>query len=108
MSVANVGRIDDFAPGTATRTVVASTPVAIVRIGDDLYAIGDTCSHANVSLSDGDVWCDQRQIECPRHGSTFDLRTGEPDTLPATQPVPVFDVTVIDGDVIVTIGEDPS
>ena len=59
-----------------------------MRIGDDFYAIGDTCSHADFSLSEGDVWDDEREIECPKHGSTFSLVTGEPQTLPATQPVP--------------------
>ena len=44
-----------------------------MRIDDDVYAIGDMCSHANVSLSEGEVWCDEREIECPKHGSTFSL-----------------------------------
>ena len=70
------------------RVVVDGVAVAVVRIDDDVYAIGDVCSHANVSLSEGEVWCDEREIECPKHGSTFSLETGEPVTLPATQPVP--------------------
>ena len=89
----------DLVPGTARRIVVDGVPVALVRIGDDVYAIGDTCSHANVSLSEGEVWCDEREIECPKHGSTFSLTTGEPETLPATQPVPVFR-TEVDGDTV--------
>jgi 3-phenylpropionate/trans-cinnamate dioxygenase ferredoxin subunit len=80
---------------------VNGTAVALVRIVDDVYAIGDMCSHANVSLSDGEVWCDEKQLECPRHSSAFSLETGVPATLPATQPVPVFDVTIVNGDVIV-------
>jgi 3-phenylpropionate/trans-cinnamate dioxygenase ferredoxin subunit len=96
-----VARFDDLAPGTATKVDVNGTAVALVRIGDDVYAIGDTCSHANVSLSDGEVWCDEKQLECPRHSSAFSLETGVPATLPATQPVPVFDVTIVNGDVIV-------
>ena len=95
--------LDDLAPGTARRFVIGGIPVAVVRIDDDVYAIGDVCSHANVSLSEGEVWCDEREIECPKHSSTFDLLTGEPVTLPATQPVPVFDARVVDGDVVVTI-----
>ena len=51
----------------------AACPIAVVRIDDDVYAIGDSCSHANVSLSEGEVWCDEREIECPKHGSTFSL-----------------------------------
>ena len=54
--------------------------------------IGDRCSHADESLSEGDLWIDECEIECPKHGSTFDLRTGEPQALPATEPVPVYEV----------------
>ena len=67
-----------------------ASPSPSCASSDDVYAIGDVCSHANVSLSEGEVWCDEREIECPKHGSTFSLETGEPVTLPATQPVPVF------------------
>jgi len=95
--VTAVGAVDDFQPGTATRVTVNGEPVALVRIGDDFHAIGDICSHANVSLSGGDVWCEERQLECPKHGSAFSLITGEPDTLPATQPVAVYSVTVSNG-----------
>ena len=98
-----VCRLADLAPGSATRVVVDGRPVAVVRIGDDVYAIGDTCSHAEVSLSEGEVYPDERAIECWKHGSTFSLVTGEPQTLPATRPVPVFDVAVVDGDIVVTV-----
>ncbi len=73
--------------------------VSVVRIGSDVYAIGDTCSHANVSLSGGEVDELECTLECPKHGSEFDLRTGEALTLPATQPVLAYEVSVIDGDV---------
>ena len=95
--------LDDLASGTARRFVIAGIPVAVVRIDDDVYAIGDVCSHANVSLSEGEVWCDEKEIECPKHSSTFDLLTGEPVTLPATQPVPVYDVVVEGDDVKVVV-----
>jgi 3-phenylpropionate/trans-cinnamate dioxygenase ferredoxin subunit len=88
---------DELAPNSATRVEVGGRPVALVRIGDDVYAIGDTCSHAEVSLSEGEVWCDEKEIECWKHGSTFSLLTGEPQTLPATQPVPVYVAKVVDG-----------
>ncbi len=88
---------DDVPPGSARRFEVDGHRIALVRIGDDFYAICDTCSHADYSLSEGDVWPEEREIECPKHGSTFSLVTGEPQTLPATQPVPVFEV-VVDGD----------
>jgi 3-phenylpropionate/trans-cinnamate dioxygenase ferredoxin component len=87
----------DLAPNSATRFEVDGRPVAVVRIGDDVYAIGDTCSHAEVSLSEGEVWCDTKELECWKHGSTFSLRTGEPTTLPATQPVPVYIARIVDG-----------
>ena len=77
--------------------------VAVVRIGDDFYALGDTCSHADFSLAEGDVWEDELEIECPKHGSTFSLQTGEPQTLPATQPVPVYEVVVEADDVKVVV-----
>jgi len=98
-----VARLDDLAPGTARRVEVDGRPIALVRCGDDVYAIGDICSHANVSLSEGEVLCDDQEIECWKHGSTFSLRSGEPQALPATQPVPVYDVSVRDGDIVVTV-----
>jgi 3-phenylpropionate/trans-cinnamate dioxygenase ferredoxin subunit len=97
--------LDEIEPGTVRRVDVGGLPVAVVRIDDEVYAIGDVCSHANVSLSEGEVWADERELECPKHGSTFDLKTGEPVTLPATQPVPVYAVEVTDGIVTVTAEE---
>jgi len=94
---------DDLAPGSARRFDVDAHRIALVRIGDDFYALGDECSHADFSLSEGDVWTDECEIECPKHGSTFSLTTGEPQTLPATQPVPVYVVQVDGDDVSVVI-----
>jgi 3-phenylpropionate/trans-cinnamate dioxygenase ferredoxin subunit len=94
---------DEIAPGTAARFDVDGHRIAVVRIGDDFYAIGDRCSHADFSLSEGDVWEDELEIECPKHGSTFSLVTGEPQTLPATQPVPAYPVQVDGDDVLVVL-----
>ena len=94
--------LDELSPGTVRRVMVDGVAVAVVRCGDDVYAIGDVCSHANVSLSDGEVWCDEKELECPKHGSTFSLETGEPVTLPATQPVPTYRAQVVDGQVEVS------
>ena len=96
-------RIDELADGSATRVMVDGRPVCVVRIGDDVYAIGDVCSHANVSLSEGEVWCDELEIECPQHSSTFSLETGAPQTLPATRPVPVYAVSIDDGEVTIDV-----
>ena len=95
--------LDELPSGTARKVAVGGIAVAVVRIGDDVYAIGDVCSHGNASLSGGEVWCDERELECPKHGSTFSLLTGVPSVLPATQPVPVFDASVVDGRVVVTV-----
>jgi 3-phenylpropionate/trans-cinnamate dioxygenase ferredoxin subunit len=95
--------VDDVEPGTVKRFDVNGNRIAVVRIGDEWYAVGDRCSHADYSLSEGDVWEDEREIECPKHGSTFSLVTGEPQTLPATQPVPVYGVRVDGTDVLVEI-----
>jgi 3-phenylpropionate/trans-cinnamate dioxygenase ferredoxin subunit len=96
-------RLDELTDGGARRFDVDGRSLAVVRIGDDVYAIGDRCSHANISLSEGDVHCDERELECWKHGSTFSLLTGEPQSLPATRPVPVYEVTVVDGDVTVEL-----
>jgi 3-phenylpropionate/trans-cinnamate dioxygenase ferredoxin subunit len=93
----------DVQPDSARRFDVDGHRLAVVRIGDDFYVIGDECSHEDYSLSEGDVWPDECEIECPKHGSTFDLRTGEAQTLPATKPVPVYDVRVEGDDVLVTL-----
>ena len=98
-----VARFDDLAPGSATRVEVDGRPVALVRIGDDVYAIGDTCSHADVSLSEGEVLCDTLELECWKHGSAFSLETGEPQTLPATQPVAMYVARVVAGDVVLEL-----
>jgi 3-phenylpropionate/trans-cinnamate dioxygenase ferredoxin subunit len=95
--------VDDVPAGEARRFVVDGHPIAVVRIADDFYAIGDTCSHANVSLSEGEVFEDTCEIECYKHGSAFSLKTGEPITLPATQPVPVYNLRVEGNDLMVEI-----
>ncbi len=97
----DVCAFEDLADGSASRFDVDGAPVAVVRVGDDVYAIGDVCTHANVSLSDGEVWCDELELECPKHASAFSLVTGEPSTLPATQRADVYGATVVDGRVFV-------
>ena len=98
-----VCRFDQLAPGSASRFMVNGTAVAVVRIGDDVYAIGDACSHGDISLSEGEVLCAEKEIECWKHGSSFSLVSGEPQTLPATRPVPVFVARVIAGDVVIDV-----
>ena len=94
--------VKDVETGSARRFDVDGHQLCVVHIGDDFYVIDDTCSHADYSLSEGDIWEDDLEIECPKHGSTFSLETGEPATLPATQPVHVYDVNIDGDDVVVT------
>lgn len=96
-------RFDEMTPGTARRFDIEQHAIAVVRIGDDFYAIGDTCSHAEVSLSEGEVLEEEKQLECWRHGSAFSLVDGTPHALPATKPVPVYTISVIDGNVMVEL-----
>lgn len=103
MSAHVLCRFDELVDGGARRFAVAGRAVAVVRLGDKAYAIGDVCSHADVSLSEGEVDAAACEIECVKHGSAFSLETGEPSTLPATQPVPVYDVAVVDGAVVLTV-----
>ncbi len=85
-------RLADLRPNQPRRVVIDGVPVSLVRVGDEVFAVGDVCSHAEVSLSEGEVsGC---QIECWLHGSRFDLRTGEPSGPPAFEPVPVYPVEI--------------
>jgi 3-phenylpropionate/trans-cinnamate dioxygenase ferredoxin component len=103
MSDRVVCTLDELPRGTARRVDVDGHRIALVRCDDDVYAIGDRCTHADVSLSEGEVMCDEREIECWKHGSTFSLETGNPQSLPATKPVPVYTARVEGNNVVVTI-----
>src|SRR6202050_2444294 len=94
---------EELQPGTAKRFDVGSHRIALVRVHDDFYALGDRCSHEDYSLSEGEVIEDACEIECWKHGSTFDLRTGDPCSLPATKPVPVYPVRINGDDVMVEL-----
>jgi 3-phenylpropionate/trans-cinnamate dioxygenase ferredoxin subunit len=95
-------RAEEVPKGTVVRADVDGTEIALVHADDDsFYAIRDECSHAAVALSEGEV--DGCTLECWLHGSRFDLRTGEPSGLPATEPVPIYPVEVRDGDVFVSL-----
>ena len=95
--------LDEIEPDSARRVEVDGREIAVVRVGDDVYAIGDTCSHAEVSLSEGWVEPDDCAIECVAHGAMFDLETGEPLSLPATRAVPVYEASVVDGMVVLKL-----
>ena len=96
---------EDVPKGTAVRAVTGDLEIAVVHAEDDnFYAVYDECTHAQIALSEGEV--DGCTLECWLHGSRFDLKTGAPTGLPATEPVPVYPVEIRDGDVYV--GATPS
>jgi len=106
MAFVAVANTDDVPVGEARKVVAKGIEVALVNLGDgEFRALGDECSHAHYFLSEGEVDVDERTIECPKHGSTFDLDTGVPRSLPATTPVAAFPVKV-DGDTIMIDMED--
>jgi 3-phenylpropionate/trans-cinnamate dioxygenase ferredoxin subunit len=82
---------------------IEDTPVVVARIGEEVFALRDVCSHAEVALSEGEVY--DHTIECWLHGSCFDLRTGKPTNPPATQPVPTYRVKIEGDDVYVSLKE---
>jgi 3-phenylpropionate/trans-cinnamate dioxygenase ferredoxin subunit len=92
--------VSDLSVSTAKKVVVDGTPIAVVMDSSgEVHALGDTCTHGDISLSEGFVEDDT--LECWAHGSKFELTTGKPLTLPAYEPVPVFAVEIIDGDVYI-------
>jgi len=100
----NIAPLEDLPDGRGVRVDIGPLQIAVFRIGDEVFALGDQCSHAKASLSEGEVF--DGDVECPRHGSPFDLKTGEPQTLPATAPVPTFSTEVRDGDVFLILESD--
>ena len=101
MAAVKVCKAGDLAPGMATRAMLDGTPVAIFNADGTYYALGDTCSHEEASLSEGELYPEDCEVECPKHGAVFNLETGQPRTLPATRPVPVFATKIVDGDLYV-------
>ncbi len=108
MAVLDVAREDEITPGGALRVVVGDMPIAIFNVHGELFAIGDTCSHQDYSLAEGDV--DETEgccaIECAYHGARFDLHTGAALSLPAVEPVETFPVWIEDGVVKLDVPEE--
>jgi 3-phenylpropionate/trans-cinnamate dioxygenase ferredoxin subunit len=77
--------------------------VALAKCDGGLHAVLDNCSHEDYPLSEGEVFADVCEIECLRHGSTFSLLDGAPQSLPATRPITVLDLEIVDGDVFVEL-----
>ncbi len=103
MTTVRACSVEDVRDGSALRLDLEGKAVCVAHVGDDWFAIGDVCSHADFSLADGEVWADEYEIECPKHGAMFSLRTGEPQTLPATVAVAVYPISVQGDDVMVDV-----
>ena len=102
MTSVRIGRTREFAPGTLKRIEVDGTALCIAHVvGGGFYAVEDRCTHENVELSDGTLL--GTDVECPLHGSLFDVTTGEVCGLPAEVPVRTYDLTVTDGDLVVDL-----
>ncbi|HYV60151.1 MAG TPA: non-heme iron oxygenase ferredoxin subunit [Acidimicrobiia bacterium] len=95
--------LDEVAPGRSRRCVIDGNAVLVCNVAGDVYAIADTCTHDRGPLGEGRLR--GHLLECPRHGSRFDVRDGEPTTPPAMRPVATFPVRVRDGSVEVLLSE---
>lgn len=99
MTAERIGTLAELEENKAHRVVLDGTAIAVVKdASGTVHAIGDTCTHGDISLSEGFV--EEGGIECWAHGSLFSLETGKPLSLPAYEPVPVFTVTVDDDGVV--------
>jgi 3-phenylpropionate/trans-cinnamate dioxygenase ferredoxin subunit len=106
MSVVRICGVDDVPEGEVRRFELGHRPFAVTNLGEEGFRVVDAiCSHAHYFLDEGDVDVEDETIECPKHGSTFDLNTGRPTTLPATQPVEVFTTEVDNDDVMIELTE---
>lgn len=101
MSQVRLCDVEDLEVGSVRRFELGGSAIALVRCQDGYHAVIDNCSHEDYPLSEGEVEPELCEIECVRHGSTFSLVDGEPQSLPATQPVRIFPVIVKDGGIFV-------
>jgi 3-phenylpropionate/trans-cinnamate dioxygenase ferredoxin subunit len=97
MALIDVCPLDDLPPGTSRVVVHEDFEIAVFNCDGTILAMEDRCSHDDGELAYGPFDPKTCTVECPRHGSVFDIRTGRPKTLPAYEPVETFEVTVDDG-----------
>lgn len=103
MGVVTVGKLREFRDGEGKGFSFGGRDIAVVRCGNDLYAVSSVCTHALADLSAGSVDRVRRTVECPLHGAEFDLRTGEALSPPAALPLEVFEVQVVGDEVRVDL-----
>lgn len=100
MAASRICALDELETNQAVKVDIDGVSIALVKdAAGEVFAIGDTCTHGDISLSEGFVEDDT--LECWAHGSQFSLRTGKPITLPAYEPVPVYKVELVDGDIYI-------
>jgi 3-phenylpropionate/trans-cinnamate dioxygenase ferredoxin component len=100
----NVCPADELPPGRMKIVNAGPVTVGVYNVDGAYFAIEDRCSHDDGPLCEGDWDPDEGVVVCPRHGANFDIRTGEPLTLPAYEPVETFPVRVADGMIRVEVG----
>jgi 3-phenylpropionate/trans-cinnamate dioxygenase ferredoxin subunit len=98
-----LGQLSDYTSGIPVQVAHEQRVLVVVRIEDSLYVLDDKCSHEDFPLSEGDVDVATCAIECVRHGAMFSLATGEPNSFPATRPVPTYEVIDRDGQLEVVV-----
>jgi 3-phenylpropionate/trans-cinnamate dioxygenase ferredoxin subunit len=96
-----VAKKSEVSEGAARRVVVDGTEVLLCNVGGEIYAVEDICTHDGGALDQGEL--DGARIMCPRHGATFDVRSGEALTLPAIMPLPTYPVRIDGDDIYVTL-----
>jgi 3-phenylpropionate/trans-cinnamate dioxygenase ferredoxin subunit len=101
MTRISAGSLESLPDDAGMCVTDVDTRIAVFRNGETVHAIADRCSHAEASLSEGEVF--DGEVECPRHGAAFAIATGEALTLPATKPVATYSTEVVDGEVFITI-----
>lgn len=98
-----IAHLEELPDGRGVRVDALGHRIAVFRLGDAVYALADRCSHAEASLAEGDVFEDE--VECPRHGATFNLSSGAAVSLPATKPQQKYEVRIDDGEVFLALQE---
>jgi len=96
-----VATLDEIPDGGMKQVVVRGEPVGLYRVGEDVYAVHDICTHEQAYLTEGEFDPDDLEVECPLHGSHFNVQTGDVRILPATRPVMTYQVKVEGGRVMV-------
>ena len=101
MTFRPVARLDDLGDGDMMQVSVGGELVGLYRVGEEVYALGDVCSHQEAYLTEGEFEPDDLEVECPLHGSRFNVATGAVRILPATKPVASYSVKVEGGEILV-------